>query len=94
MASGRFLSVRAIFGISCILLGVLWLMCRVEGPIRAQIAKPQAASRWVRTVDGWERPDSWTLVTAPGPTLHPLVIAAGQGLVSVFGLLLFQRDER
>jgi hypothetical protein len=93
--------VRAILGISCIVLGAALLACGVEDrPSRVQVAKPpfdkfrtgQAASRWVRTVDGWERPDSWYLEVVRGPTLHPLVVAAGQGLVSMLGLVLFQRE--
>jgi hypothetical protein len=50
-------------------------------------------SRWVRTVDGWERPDSWYLEAVRPPKLHPLVVAAGQGLVSLLGLVAFGRQE-
>jgi hypothetical protein len=85
---------RTIFGISCILLGVALLLCRVEGSGQATDTTPQMAARWVRTVDGWERPDSWNFAQAGSPGLHPLVVAAGQGLLSVFGLLFFQRNER
>jgi hypothetical protein len=43
-------------------------------------------SDWVRTVDGWERPHSWNHSLAPPPAVHPLVVAAGQALVSLFAL--------
>jgi hypothetical protein len=86
------LPVRAIFGISCLLLGAALLLCRGEDS--GLSAKPQAAVAWVRTADGWERPDCWNLETVTRPGLHPLVVAAGQGLLSVFGLVLFRRDER
>jgi hypothetical protein len=86
---------RAILGISLLLLGVAMLSCRVESSGELQgSAKPQAAVRWVRTVDGWERPDVWSLQGAGGPALHPLVLAAGQGLLSVLGLVVFQREGR
>jgi hypothetical protein len=88
------LLVRAIFGISCLLLGAALLLCQEEGSGQKLIAQPQATVRWVRTVDGWERPGNWQLEAPKSPALHPLVVAAGQGLLSVFGLVLFQRDER
>jgi hypothetical protein len=87
------LAVRAILGISCLLLGVALLLCQGEGAgVTADIA-PRSAVSWVRTADGWERPDTWLSVTAWRPALHPLVVAAGQGLLSVFGLVLFHRGE-
>ena len=88
------LPVRAILGISCLLLGTALLLCQGESAGKPLDAKPQAAVRWVRTVDGWERPECWNLVPPGLPALHPLVVAAGQGLLTVFGLVLFQRDER
>jgi hypothetical protein len=91
------LPLRAILGISLLLLGVAMLSCRVESSGESESAKPQAAAagvRWVRTVDGWERPDVWHLEAAGRPGLHPLVVAAGQGLLSVLGLVVFQREGR
>jgi hypothetical protein len=85
--------VRAIFGISCLLLGLGMLSCRVEEKSATRVAKPQAA-RWVRTVDGWERRDSWHVEAVRPPGLHPLVVAAGQGLASLLALAAFQREER
>lgn len=86
---------RAILGISCLLLGAALLLCREEGvDLVSSVAMPQAAVSWVRTVDGWERPDRWCLATAGRPALHPVVVAAGQVLLSAFGLVLFHRDER
>ena len=87
------LFVRMIFGISCLLLGAAMLSCQVESSGEVAIAKPQAAVRWVRTVDGWERPASWNLEPVTQRSLHPLVVAAGQGLLSVLGLVAFQRNK-
>ena len=81
------------------------LSCRVESSGEWQgSAKPpfdklrteQAAEevRWVRTVDGWERPEVWALEAVGRPALHPLVVAAGQGLLSVLGLVVFRREGR
>ena len=70
------------------------LACRVES---SGFAKPQAvgaANRWVRTVDGWEVADSWHAESGWRPGLHPLVVAAGQGLLSVLALVAFWREER
>ena len=39
---------------------------------------------------GGSGPDSWYLEAVRGPRLHPLVVAAGQGLVSVLALVVFQ----
>jgi hypothetical protein len=80
--------VRAIFGISCLLIGFAMLACRVESSAErgAVDAKPQAA-RWVRTSDGWERADSWRIEPVRRARLHPLVVAAGEGLFSVLALV-------
>jgi hypothetical protein len=85
--------VRAIIGISCLLLGAALWLCQVEDTHQTGSAEPYVAVQWVRTVDGWERPDSWRLQAAPRPSLHPLLVAAGQSLLSALGLVLFQRDE-
>ena len=52
------------------------------------------ARQWVRTVDGWERPEMWHAPDLYVPRLHPLVVAAGQGLVSVLGLVACARQGR
>jgi hypothetical protein len=87
--------VRLIFGISCLLLGVALLACRVDSSAErgGDGAEPRVAAKWVRTVDGWERADSWYLEAVGRPTLHPLVVAAGQGLASVLALVAFGREE-
>jgi hypothetical protein len=68
------------------------LLCQTDSGCTIN-AKPQAAVRWVRTVDGWERPDSWNSHAPTLPALHPLVVAAGQGLFSLLGLTLFHRND-
>lgn len=47
---------------------------------------------WVRTVDGWERTDCWHIAPSAPPLVHPIVVATGQGLLSVFALVAFQRN--
>ncbi len=84
--------VRLILGITLLLLGVGTLSCRVEGTARNN-SDTTAAWQWVRTVDGWERPEMWYDAPQYVPRLNPLVVALGQGLVSVLGLVACQRDE-
>jgi hypothetical protein len=86
--------VRFIVGISLLLLGVGMLLCRVEGVGAREADRPVAASTWVRTVDGWERPDLWVATTAWEPGIHPLVVAAGQGLASVMALVALGSGNR
>jgi hypothetical protein len=80
--------VRAILGISCLLLGVAMLSCRP--PLGQSSADRTTAEvrpiKWVRTVDGWERPENWTIEAVGPPRLHPLVVAAGQALFSALAL--------
>ena len=52
------------------------------------------AGQWVRTVDGWERTELWNVPELHVPRLHPLVVAAGQGLVSVMALVVCAGDGR
>lgn len=79
---------RQIAGITLLVLGIGLLLCQWEGLAARPLAAAQDA-RWVRTVDGWERPNTWHVGVVPPPGLHPLVVAAGQGLVSVFALVAF-----
>jgi hypothetical protein len=90
-------TMRLIVGIACLLLGMGMLSCRLDGLTSSEAAErpttePHAAE-WVRTVDGWERVDSWYLGEVMPPRLHPLVVAAGQGLLSLLGLALCQRER-
>jgi hypothetical protein len=81
---------RLILGIACLLLGLGMLSCGV-GDAKPQAANP--AGGWVRTVDGWERAGGWQVGDVRPPRLHPLVVAAGQGLVSLLGLAACQRER-
>jgi hypothetical protein len=83
---------RLIIGISLLLLGVGTLSCRLEGTTGAT-PKPTHSIAWVRTTDGWERPGDWYVTYATTPRLHPLVVAAGQGLVSILALVAFRDEE-
>ena len=81
-------AVRLIVGILLLLFGAGTLSCRLDG-----VAAEPRVSPWVRTVDGWERADSWQPDPPPPPSIHPLVVAAAQGLVSVLALVAFQDDK-
>jgi hypothetical protein len=85
--------VRIIVGISLLLLGFGMLSCRIERLAAREVA-PAAASRWVRTAQGWERRDRWVTTPPSEPAVHPLVVAAGQGLASVTALVALRRDAR
>ena len=83
---------RQIVGIALLVFGVGMLLCQWEGLAARRVAAAEEA-RWVRTADGWERSGSWhARGVVPPPRLHPLVVAAGQGLVSVLALLAFAKD--
>jgi hypothetical protein len=80
--------VRPIVGISLFMLCVGMLLCQWEGTAALPPTSVRE-QRWVRTVDGWERTDSWQTSAVPRRNLQPLVVAAGQGLFSVFALVAF-----
>jgi hypothetical protein len=82
---------RLIVGISLLLLGIGTLSCRVEG-LAARPAVTAESMEWVRTKDGWERPHAWHMTPAGRPRIHPLVVAAGQGLLSALALVAFHRE--
>jgi hypothetical protein len=84
--------VRLVLGITLLLLGAAMLLVRVEGSAGTRPIQP-ARGQWVRTVNGWERTDLWHEKVAGPPQLHPLVVAAGQGLVSVLGLVAASRRK-
>ncbi len=74
-----------------LLLGLGNLSCQMEGSTGERpVVAP--AVQWVRTAHGWERPDRWERTELHVPRLHPFVVAAGQGLFSVFGLMLCASD--
>jgi hypothetical protein len=77
---------RAILGILLFVGGVAIAAYRID----VQSSEPEVTLvhfEWVRTVDGWERPERWTISRVDPPAVHPVVIAAGQVLVSMFALV-------
>jgi hypothetical protein len=68
------------------------LLCRVDGTDDGPESQA-LAEHWVRTVNGWERTESWNFPVTQLPRLHPLVVAAAQGLISVWAMVAFQRQE-
>lgn len=84
--------VRLILGITLLLLGIGSLSCRIDRPVGGAPVVP--TGHWVRAVDGWERTDLWGAPEPFVPRLHPLVVAAGQGLLSVLGLVACAGDGR
>ena len=84
---------RLVVGITLLLLGLGMLSCRVQGSASANSpSRPPLV--WIRTADGWEHSGSWNMATVSLPTLHPLVVAAGQGFASVLALVAFRRDDQ
>jgi hypothetical protein len=81
---------RSILGILLLLIGIGLLSCRIEGR-SADVTRPMHHPDWVRTVDGWEQPRNWTTSFARPPAVHPLVVAAGQTLLSLFALVTAAR---
>jgi hypothetical protein len=68
------------------------LLCQVEGSGDGAVVDSEAVKlRWVRTAEGWERPDNWYLSEIEKPRLHPVVVGVGQLMLSVLGLLAFER---
>ena len=86
-------NLRLILGITLLLLGLGSLSCQVQDSIGEGPVIP-SAGQWVRTVDGWERTELWNPPPLHAPRLHPLVVAAGQGLLSVMGLVVCAKDNR
>jgi hypothetical protein len=83
---------RLIVGISLLLLGTAMLSCQMESQSHSSAVETRDL-KWVRTVDGWERPYVWHVERPRTPQLHPLVVATGQGLVSVLALVVFRRED-
>jgi hypothetical protein len=83
---------RQIVGISVVLFGTGALLCEIEWQ-SATLASASRATALVRTVDGWERPQDWRSEPVTAPRIHPLVVAAGQGLVSIFALVACHGDR-
>jgi len=83
---------RLIVGISLLLVGVGTLSCRVESAVSSAEAKSSALV-WVRTSQGWERPAYWSAPPVPTPRLHPIVVALGQGLLSIWALAAFREES-
>jgi hypothetical protein len=88
-----FLPMRLIVGISLVLFGVGSMLCEVEWHSGVTPAASGLTGR-VRTTDGWESPLNWRTESASPPRVHPLVVAAGQGLVSIFALVACHNERR
>ena len=79
---------RTIVGISLLILGLGLLLGRVEG-VGLEVPSEVRELEWVRTARGWERTAGWSNRPVVAPQLHPLVLAAGQGLASLLALVAF-----
>jgi len=84
--------VRLILGITLLLLGLGSLSCQIDTPVGG--APVVATGQWVRTISGWERTDMWQAPERFVPQLHPLVVAVGQGLISVLALVACAGDRQ
>jgi hypothetical protein len=84
---------RWILGIVLLLLAAGSMSCQLK-VLSAELVEPARNAAWVRTVDGWERPHNWSPSHAGPPTLHPLVLAAGQVLLSAFALVAATSSDK
>lgn len=84
---------RVIGLIALLLAAGGYLATQVEVACDADGAEP---IRWVRTADGWEKPDSWQTPESAAyqRTLHPLIVGLLQMFASLIALLLFPAGER
>jgi hypothetical protein len=85
--------VRHIVAISLLLLGLGMLSCEWDGTGTHSVASAEEG-RWVRTADGWERSDSWELTEPQRLSVHPIIWATGQGLMSIFALVAWPNEMR
>ena len=97
-SNGEIGTVRLVIGFSLILWGIGWLACQVEGTPVSKAAMNKtpmskatvtADDHWVRTTDGWEKTGQWMHGPLHAPTLHPLVIASLEGMLSFMALIAF-----
>jgi hypothetical protein len=84
---------RSIVGIGLMLLGLGLVSCQLDSRLVAA-RRTTAETTWVRTIDGWERAGNWSPVDSRPPALHPLVVASGQTLLSLFALVAFAGQGR
>jgi len=83
--------VRLILGITLLLLGVGTLSCRLDG-LAVDLPATRHEVDWVRTAQGWERTSAWTSRQTLPVSVHPLVVAAGQAMLSILALAYFAED--
>ena len=84
---------RSTIPIVATVITLLLAACLWEGypsPIESSVSKIHAAG-WRRTVNGWEKSESWCAPFEEGTRfeVHPLVPATLLPLLSIAGLLLF-----
>jgi hypothetical protein len=83
--------VRLIIGICLLLLGAGTLSCRLDGLAIDSPANRQDMD-WVRTTYGWERRVAWAPSEIPPVSLNPLVVAAGQAMLSILALAYYSEN--
>jgi hypothetical protein len=80
--------VRRIGWLVLVLVVAVWLAGWL--PPDAPGAKPKARDPWRRTVHGWELCTQWPSASDVKPSpIHPAIVAALLGLVSLLGLVAF-----
>jgi hypothetical protein len=84
--------VRLVAGIVLLLAGAVMLSSRFDG-LAVELPASHERIEWVRTVHGWERPDEWLPPEVAPLRLHPLVVAAGQAMLSVLALAALANES-
>jgi hypothetical protein len=84
----RLANVQRIFWLSLMLIVLGWVA--TELPSGTTGNEPTMATAWRRTRDGWVRHSTLVISQpAPPPHLHPAVLAAFEGLLSLAGMVAF-----
>ena len=92
MKYDQFIHGRARFFAALIAVVLVWVFT-IAAMIPAEPSQESGSPEWVRTADGWQRPD-WREPRPLEPGLHPVLPALGIALLSVFWLIAFSDFEQ
>lgn len=75
------------------LFGAVTLSCRLDG-LAVDLPPVQQQVDWVRTAQGWEHSSTWASTETPPVSLQPLVVAAGQAMLSILALAFYAEEGK